>query len=87
MGYVTVLNSLDPRGGWHLGSTWAPPNFLILQSGVAYVSPPVGGIIFYEATTIQDIAKKGARSVGRSSQTRIEQSMGMATVLSSMGGF
>ena len=70
-----------------MGSTWSPPNFVILTSGVAYVSPPVGGVIFYEAMTIQDIAKRGARTVRMSDQNRLQQHMGTATILSTLGGF
>ena len=93
LGYVSLLNRIDPSGGWHLGNTWSPPSFLILPptsgsaGGVAYISPPVGGVIFYEAVTIQQIAKRGHRTVRSSQQNQLQQQMGIATILSTMGGF
>lgn len=42
-------------------------------------------MIYYEPVTIQDIAKRGAKSVARSDEARMDQSMGMATILSVMG--
>ena len=87
LGYVSLLNQIDPSGGWHLGNTWSPPHFLILASGVAYVSPPVGGVIFYEAMTIQDIARRGARVVRTSDEGRLQQMTGISTLMSLMGGF
>jgi hypothetical protein len=55
--------------------------------GVAFISPPVGGIIFYDAVTIQQIAKRGNRTVRSSQRSQIQQQMGLATILSMLGGF
>ncbi len=87
IGYQSLLNQIDPSGGWHLGSTWTPPNFIILTSGVAYITPVVGGVIYYEAMTIQDIAKRGARTVRQSDEGRLQQMTGISSVISLLGGF
>lgn len=87
IGYQSLLNQIDPSGGWHLGSTWTPPNFIILTSGVANITPVVGGFIYYEAMTIQDIAKRGARTVRQSDEGRLQQMTGVSSVISLLGGF
>jgi len=86
-GYITAFDALDPSGGWHGGTTWDPPRFVQLSLGFAYISPPVGGMIFYDLETIQDVAKKGARTVGRSDEARLQQEVGISSLLSLMGGF
>lgn len=86
-GYIWAFNELDPSGGWHPGSTWDPPRVVNLSLGIAFVSPPVGGMIFYEIQTIQDIAKKGVRSARVSDQARLQQHVGIATILSMIGKF
>lgn len=86
-GYIWAFNEIDRTGGWHPGSSWSPPRFVRLSLGFAFVSPPVGGMIFYDVETIQDIAKKGYRSSRASDQARLQQHLGIATILSTIAKF
>ena len=84
-GYLFLFNKLDPSGGWHAGTSWVPPKIVRLSLGVAVVSPPAQGVIFYHLETIIDVARKGANAGWRIDEQRLNQHMGIATILSSMG--
>jgi RHS repeat-associated protein len=56
-GYLTMLNSLDPAGGWRPGMSYRAPSPISLGTGVtAYVLPTAAGLILYYVVDLRLLA-------------------------------
>lgn len=84
-GYILAFNALDPAGGWHIGNSanYAYPGIIPLASPpcMVVVAPPVFGMIYYEAFTIQQVGKAGGKTVAKSDSNDINQSLGVSTLI------
>jgi len=87
-GYLQVFNYFDPTKGWQAGSSYTPPLEITIDPlTIAIVSPPVHGVILYKIFSVQEFAKKRAINVGMSHSAQINDSVGVATLTSLLGGF
>ena len=90
--YIKLFNKLDPTGGWHVGNS---ANYVynkgIIALGsppcVVVVAPPVFGMIYYEPFTPQQLGKAAVKVRVSADNARLQQMMGIATLVSLLGGF
>ena len=88
-GYITLFNKLDPAGHWHDGNSYDYNKGEITLGNplcVVVVAPTVSGMIYYEPFTIQQLGKAGARVTARLDTARLQQMVGVASLLELMGG-
>jgi RHS repeat-associated protein len=86
--YITLFNKLNPEGHWHDGNSYDYQNNdgsdvieLASPPSVIVVAPTVSGMIYYEAFTIDQLGKVGAKIVGRADMNDINQSLGISTLI------
>jgi hypothetical protein len=89
--YVLALNQLDPTGGW--GVAIGPEHYNSSQVffttrpfAAVTVFPPVFGMIYYEAVSPTQFAGKAARTRVTADNARLQQQMGISTLLGLLGG-
>ena len=89
--YIDLFNYLDPRGGWHRGTSYSPPLTVTVNAlnyAVAVgspVTPP--GMILYKVFSVQQIVRKKAVQTAVAENADVEDSVGISTLISSLGGF
>ncbi|MGH7951237.1 MAG: RHS repeat-associated core domain-containing protein, partial [Limisphaerales bacterium] len=84
-GYILALNEYDPTGGgWHVGNaadyTYTKPIELADPPAIVVVFPPVFGIIYYKAETLQDFVKARAENVAEEESADVEDSIDLSTL-------
>jgi hypothetical protein len=91
--HVTLFNKLDPSGGWHDGNSYDSTNAkgrdtieLASLPCVVVVSPPVSGMIYYEPFTINQVVRTLAQFRINADSARIQQAVGVASMLALLGG-
>jgi RHS repeat-associated protein len=87
--YLDELNTLDPKGGWHLGDAtdYVPPLAfpIVMPPNEIVVTPPVFGLITY--TTLGQFVEKKAENVAEEESADMEDSIGIGTLDASLGAF
>jgi len=94
IGYIYLLNQLDPAGGWHEGNvdTYCPPPFLTIVDpedvedpvDIVAVFPPVAGVITY--SSIADVVRQRAIQVAESESAEIDEELGIDALDAVIGG-
>jgi len=89
--YIDLFNYLDPRGGWHRGTSYSPPLTVpinALNYAVAVgspVTPP--GMILYKVFSVQQIVKRKVVQTAVAENAETDADVGIATLNSLMGAF
>jgi RHS repeat-associated protein len=90
--YIELFNNLDPSGGW--GFAYAAKHYnsckifgIASPLAVVTVFPPLCGMIYYKAETVNLFVGNRAMNVMQAQTAQIQQSMGISTMLGVLGGF
>jgi len=82
IGYITLFNRLDPKGGWHEGDvgTYTPPSVLVLTDppDVVAVFPPIAGIITYRP--ISEEVEEKAEDSAEAENAELDDALGIDTL-------
>jgi hypothetical protein len=96
IGYIYLLNKLDPKGGWHEGdaATFSPPPILTIvdpqddpEDPVEEVAcfPPIAGVITYSSVSdVIDQVKQRVRNASEAEDDELENDIGVDTTLETL---
>jgi hypothetical protein len=96
LGYIYLLNKLDPKGGWHEGdaATWSPPPILTIvdpqddpEDPVEEVAcfPPIAGVITYSSISdVIDQVKERVKNASEAEDAEIENDLGVDSTLETL---
>jgi hypothetical protein len=93
--YIKLFNTLDPSAAppWHAGSSYDYKNAegwdtieLASPPCVVVVSPAFSGMIYYEPFTINQVVRTLAKFRVSADSARLQQMVGISTMLSVLGG-
>jgi hypothetical protein len=86
--YIDLFNYLDPRKGWHRGTTYTPPLTVPIDA-LTYAAAVrvVPGMIVYKTISLRQIVVKKAAQTGASQIADMNDSIGIATLNTLLGKF
>lgn len=86
--YIDLFNYLDPRKGWHRGTTYSPPLKIPINAltyAVAVKGAP--GMILYQTFDIQKIVERKAVQAAVAENAENENDVGIASLDAILGAF
>ena len=87
LSYISVFNYFDKDKTWKPGASYVPPKYILVDALTeAIVFPPVYGVIIYEAFSVKKFVRKRTVNVAVSEGADVQDSFGISTTTSILGG-